>query len=122
MSEFTFPPFNPKTTMHKDTLDLLSLARLPGRLNADQAAGVLGFAPHDMPELVRSRLLKPLGNPLPNTVKYFAAADIVGCAADQDWLNKATKVVSAYWRKKNSTRQETATVSRRDSFEISRAA
>jgi len=46
---------------------------LPARLDAEQVAWVLNYQPHDVPVLVAARLLKPLGNPQPNSVKYFAA-------------------------------------------------
>jgi hypothetical protein len=36
-----------------------------------------GRQPHDVPLLVAARLLKPLGNPAPNGVKYYAAVEIV---------------------------------------------
>jgi hypothetical protein len=32
--------------------------------------------PHDIPVLVKSKMLKPLGNPPQQAVKYFAAAEI----------------------------------------------
>ena len=50
------------------------LGQLPARLTFEQAAWVLNCQPHDVPVLVASRLLKPLGNPPANGVKYFATA------------------------------------------------
>jgi hypothetical protein len=41
----------------------------------------MGFTPHDIPTLVRAGLLKPLGRPTPNAVKYFAALFKI-CASD----------------------------------------
>ncbi len=40
---------------------ILTLLRLPGRVNAEQTAALIGFAPWDIPLLVKARLLKPLG-------------------------------------------------------------
>jgi hypothetical protein len=73
---------------------LLALRRLPGRLNVEQTAEILGFLPPDIPPLVRAGLLKPLGGGLKNSVKYFAAADIEQAAQDRKWLDKATRAVS----------------------------
>jgi hypothetical protein len=38
---------------------------------------VLNCQPHDVPILVAARLLKPLVNPPPNSVKFFAAAELL---------------------------------------------
>ena len=86
-------------------LKLLGLTRLPGRLVSEQAAALLGFMPHDLPVLVRARLLKPLGNPPPQAVKYFSALDIEKYAQDPEWLNRATKAIYAYWGAQNSRRR-----------------
>jgi hypothetical protein len=34
----------------------------------------------------------------PNAPKWFAAVEMIRLAADQDWLHKATKELSKYWR------------------------
>jgi hypothetical protein len=39
-------------------------------------------------------------DPLPNAPKWFAAVEIIGLAADQDWLHKATKEIAKFWRNK----------------------
>ncbi len=51
--------------------------------------------------VVGVRLLKPLGNPAPNSVKYFAAVEVLELAKDRTWLAKVTNAVSHYWREKN---------------------
>ncbi|MGO9203867.1 MAG: hypothetical protein ACLQM8_25385 [Limisphaerales bacterium] len=43
----------------------------PARLTASKTAKLLGFAGHDVPVLVASGLLKPLGNPSPNSPKFW---------------------------------------------------
>jgi hypothetical protein len=53
------------------------LNQLPARLTAEQAAWVLNCQPHDVPILVAARILKPLGNPPPSSVKYFAASEVL---------------------------------------------
>ena len=37
----------------------------PARRDVNGAAAMLGFMPHDIPILVKARLLKPLGHPKP---------------------------------------------------------
>ncbi|HXR48990.1 MAG TPA: hypothetical protein VN784_16255 [Candidatus Limnocylindrales bacterium] len=78
------------------------LGRLPARLTAEQTAWMLNCQAHDVPVLVAARLLKPLGNPLPNGVKYFATADVLDLMADRAWLVKVTNAVSQFWQKKNA--------------------
>ena len=46
----------------------------------------------------------PLGDPAPDASKWFAAVEIMGLAADQDWLHKAAKEISKYWRNKRDRR------------------
>ena len=78
------------------------LGRLPARLTAEQTAWMLNCQPHNVPVLVAARLLKPLGNPLPNGVKYFATADVLVWMSDRAWLAKVTSAVSQFWQKKNA--------------------
>ena len=78
------------------------LGQLPARLPAEQAAWVLNCQPHDVPVLVAARLLKPLGSPQPNSVKYFATMEVLEQAKDRTWLTKVTNAVGQYWREKNA--------------------
>ena len=80
---------------------LMLSGQLPARLNVEQAGWMLNCQPHDVPILVAARLLKPLGNPPPNSVKYFAALDVLELAKDRTWLAKATNAVNQHWRQKN---------------------
>ncbi len=92
--------------MRDDQHRFLSLlGQLPARLTAEQTAWVLNCQPHDMPVLVAARLLKPLGSPMPNSVKYFAAMEIVELAKDRVWLARVTNVVSQHWKAKNQHKQ-----------------
>lgn len=86
--------------------EILTWRRLPGRLNSEQVAAVLGLGPHDIPVLAMAKLLKPLGNPAANAVKYYASAEIEARAQDQEWLHRATKVIYAYWAGQNKKRRE----------------
>jgi hypothetical protein len=89
-------------TVKEDQYRFLSLlGRLPARLTVEQAAWVLNCQTHDMPVLIAARLLKPLGNPAPNSIKFFAAADILELAEDRNRLAKVTATVNQHWHKKN---------------------
>jgi len=89
---------------------LTLLGQLPARLTAEQAAWVLNCQPHDVPVLVAARLLKPLGNPLPNTVKYFATADLLEQMKERNWLGRVTTTISQHWQKKNDRRRNRLTI------------
>src|SRR5258708_5183396 len=81
---------------------LALLGQLPARLTAEQAAWMLNCQAHDVPVLVVARLLKPLGNPQPNSVKYFDTLELLELAKDRTWLAKVTNAVSQHWKRKNS--------------------
>ena len=75
------------------------MGKIPGRLTAEQAAGILGFAKHDITVLVKHKMLTPLGQPSDKSTKYFAAVEVFRCAADPKWLSKATRIVSGNWKR-----------------------
>ena len=81
------------------------LGELPARLTAEQAAWVLNCQAHDIPILVSARLLKPLGNPHANAVKFFATADLLDLVKDRAWLVKMTNAVCHHWRGQNERRK-----------------
>ena len=78
------------------------LNQLPARLTAEQAAWVLNCQPHDVPVLVAARLLKPLGTPPPNSVKFFAALELLEQVQDRTWLARMTNALNQHWRRKNA--------------------
>jgi hypothetical protein len=81
------------------------LGQIPARLTAEQVAWVLNCQPHDVPILVAARLLKPLGNPPPNSVKYFAASELLELAEDRAWLAKVTNGLNQHWQKRNVSKK-----------------
>ena len=92
--------------MREDQHRFLSLmGQLPARLTAEQAAWVLNCQAHDMPILVASRLLKPLGNPPPNGIKFFATADVIELVKDRAWLVKVTNAVNQHWHRQNAQKK-----------------
>ena len=56
--------------------------------------------------------LTPLGDPASNAPKWFAAVEMIRLAGDQDWLHKATREISKYWRQKRERRQIPQALSR----------
>jgi hypothetical protein len=87
---------------------LMLLGQLPARLTAEQAAWVLNCQPHDIPALVAARLLKPLGNPAANSIKYFATADLLESIKDRNWLVRVSTTIYQHWHKKNSRPKDPA--------------
>ena len=81
------------------------MGSLPTRLTVEQAAWVLNCQPHDVPVLIASRLLKPLGNPAPNSIKFFATAEVLELAKERTWLTKVTTTINQHWHKKNTRKR-----------------
>lgn len=95
--------------MKDDQHRFLSLVgQLPVRLTAEQAGWVLNCQSHDIPALIHSRLLKPLGNPSANGTKYFATADLLETAKDRAWLVKMTTAINTHWQKQNAKKGRSA--------------
>jgi hypothetical protein len=83
---------------------ILNVRRLPARLNADQVAALIGCQPHDIPILVKLKLLVPLGKPPPNGVKFFATHLLEGLMTDPKWLDRITRAVNTHWHDQNLRR------------------
>ena len=102
-----------QTSVHPHII--LNLHRLPGRLDVEQTAALLGFQLYEIPLLVRAKLLHPLGKPSQNSRKFFAACDVQERMQNRQWLDTATKVVpkliqqangktpGTYWPKQNDS-------------------
>jgi hypothetical protein len=58
-----------------------------------------------VPVLVAAHLLKPLGNPPPNSVKFFAALELLEQVKDRAWLTKVTNALNQHWQKKNAAKK-----------------
>lgn len=84
---------------------LALLGQPPARLTVEQTAWVLNCQAHDIPILVGARLLRPLGNPPPNGIKYFSTADVLELTKDRSWLAKITNTVCQHWQKKNARKK-----------------
>src|ERR1035437_9095221 len=86
---------------------LTLLGQLPARLTAEQAAWVLNCQPHDVPALVAAKLLKPLGNPPANGIKFFATADLLELVKDRNWLGRVSATIYQHWQHKNARKKST---------------
>ena len=86
--------------------ELLNLRRLPAMLNVQQTAVLLGLAEHDIPMLVGAGLLKPLGDPPPNAVKYFASIQVLELAGEIGRLGKIRNAIYEHWRGKNAAKSK----------------
>lgn len=95
--------FEPVKRTHPS--DILNVRRLPAKLNQEQAAALLGFAPHDIPALIRTKLLKPLGNPIRNACKWFSAQELEELRSSRKWLDAAMRAVSRA-RKPDNPREQ----------------
>lgn len=93
--------------MRDDQHRFLSLlGQLPARLNVEQTAWVLNCQAHDVPVLVSTRLLKPLGNPPQNGVKFFATKEVLELAQDEKWLHRMTIAIYQHWHTRNTRKKE----------------
>src|SRR5689334_13638014 len=79
----------------------LSARRLPARLDVQVTSLLLGIGEHELPVLVRAKLLKPLGTPMQNAKKHFAAVDVEALARDSNWLHRATNTIYRQWGNQN---------------------
>lgn len=100
-----FQPRNSSFVKEEQSQFLRLLGQPPARLDAEQVAWALGCQPHDVPVLVKSHMLKPLGNPPPNSVKSFATAEVLELARDTRWLAKMTNALSQHWQRKNASKK-----------------
>ena len=77
----------------------------PARVVAEEAAWLLGFAPHDIPVLVSAGLLKPLGHPPASGTKFFATATLLKLRDDLKWLSRASDAIVRHWQTKNARKK-----------------
>ena len=89
---------------------MMLMGQLPGRLTAEQAAWVINCQPHDIPALVSAKLIKPLGNPAANSIKYFATADLLEANKDRNWLMRVSATIYQHWQRKNAARRNHQTI------------
>jgi hypothetical protein len=83
----------------------LNLKTLPARMRAEEGAWYLGFSQHEIPVLVATGLLKPLGRPPETGVKYFATVTLEELRRDPKWLARASDAIVQYWRTRNGKKK-----------------
>jgi hypothetical protein len=57
--------------------------KLPARINVETVAEIVGCTHDDVTLLMHSNILKPLGKPGQNSVKWFSAVEVLQLAADR---------------------------------------
>jgi len=96
--------------MREDQHRFLQLMnRPPARLTAEQAAWWLNCQVHDIPALVGAKLLKPLGNPPQNGIKYYSTAEVLAASEDPRWLGRMSAAIYQHWHRKNTRQKAAAT-------------
>ena len=88
--------------MNNDHREFLNLRRLPGSIDAEHTAMLLGIPATSITILVNKGFLKPLGkNVAPNAPKRFASAAITALAQNPDEMHKMQHHISSHWRERN---------------------
>ena len=92
--------------MKNEQLHFLTLLEIgPARLTVEQVAWILNCQAHDVPVLVSTKLLKPIGNPPENGVKYFNTAEVLEVSRNPTWLARMTNAIHQHWHRKNANRK-----------------
>lgn len=86
----------------------LNMRHFPARMTIEEVAAFFRMSPHDIPVLVANDLLKPLGDPVQSSVKYFATAVLQELAQNVEWLHQATATLQGHWAMKNARRSGNA--------------
>jgi len=85
----------------------LSLSgQLPARLTVEQVAWLLNCPPHAIAALMAARLLKPLGNPPSNGIKFFCTADVLEAIKERSWLTKVTNTIIQHTKDHNDRNKD----------------
>jgi hypothetical protein len=92
--------------MNPERKDFLNVRMPPARVVVEEAAWILGFAPHDIPVLVSAGLLKPLGHPPISGTKFFATATLQKLRDDLKWLARASDAIVRHWQTKNARNRQ----------------
>ena len=82
--------------MNREKFEFMSLPRVPGRMTVEEAAWYLGFSQTDISILVGVGLLKPLGKPASNGIRYFARPDLDQLCGDSKWLDRASAALGRH--------------------------
>jgi len=101
-SQYGTGSMSKKTVRDQDRKWLFHAIRIPGILESDEAAFLLGVPPHTIPILLGAKHLKPLGKPREKASKKFSADYIDELSHDQKWQDHAIRIIETYWTTQNS--------------------
>jgi hypothetical protein len=90
-----------KAAVTVSTPSILERRRLPALLNCEQTAEFLGVSVAHISQLVRARLLTPLGQPRCNAPKVFGSTELETLSKDRSWLDRAMRAIYRYNRERN---------------------
>jgi hypothetical protein len=82
---------------------------LPACVDVEAAARIFGWPLYFFPVLMRTGHLKPLGKPMQNARKWFATCELERLSCDQDWLDKAIRLVEKHVQESNRKQRGRAT-------------
>ncbi len=98
----------PESTLARAMARALDREHPPARMTAAQAADFLGFERDDLALLAREGLLRPLGRPGANAVKYYAAVEVAALWNDRTSLDRATQLLYERNRSKADAQRDRA--------------
>jgi hypothetical protein len=75
-------------------------------MTKEKVAKALDIGVHNIPVLVRAKLLKPKGHPQRYCVKQFSRDELARNIADQTWLDKVAEAIHRHWRIKNARKRK----------------
>lgn len=93
--------------MSEDEFRFMNSRHWPARLNKQQVCWLLNCELHDLPALMKERLLVPLGRPADNGRKFFDPEAILANAQDRKWLVRMSEVIRTNWQDRNGLIENT---------------
>ena len=90
--------------MNQDHREFMNLRRLPGSIDAEQTALLLGIPSTSITILINKGFLKPLGkNVAANAPKRFSCAAIIVLVQNPEEMHRMQHHISSHWRERNGT-------------------
>ena len=84
----------------------LNLKHLPGVVNRQEAAWLLGFDPPEEVSIVTNAgHLRPLGRPAKSGRKRYCTHKLQQLNQDEKWLDRSMEIIKEYWKRKNAGRR-----------------
>ena len=92
--------------MSEDEFRFMNSRRWPARLDKQQVCWALNCEWHDLPALMRAKLIVPLGKPEKNGKKYFETEAILQESRDRKWLVKMSEAIRTNWQERNESAED----------------